>query len=298
MKVITLEQAKRMQFKDLSLALGTFDGLHTGHMALIDALKSYPGMSAVFTFDSLPIALFCAENKPLQLFTTEEKIAAFDKTGIDYLCITAFDKRFASIDSEVFASMISRVFTPKNVVAGYNYTYGRRALGNADTLEKYGKEHGYNVKVIPPVIYDGEPVSSTRVRECIAAGRMSRANALLGYAYSISGVVGRGRGFGAELGFPTANISVAKEKILPLRGVYSVDVAVDGEKCAGVCNIGVKPTVSKGREQTIEIHIVSLSKDLYGQKITAFFNKRLRDERKFGSTEALRAQILCDISNI
>ncbi len=298
MEVITLEKAKKMKFRGLSIALGTFDGLHLGHIELLKAVRSFGGQSAAFTFDTLPSDLFSVDHKPMHLFTLEEKTEAFRHTGIDYLCISGFDRRFAGIDKNAFALLILNTFHPKNIVVGYNYTYGRLAEGNVDTLSSFGSEHECNVTIIPPVIYDDEPVSSTRIRECIAAGAIERANALLGYIYNISGVVETGSGLGNKLGFPTANITAAKEKILPLRGVYSVDVTVNGKIYKGVCNIGVKPTVSRGVKETIEAHIISLSEDIYGQKITIAFKKRLRDEMKFGCKEELVAQIKRDVGNI
>lgn len=298
MEIITLDKAKKIKFKDIAIALGTFDGLHIGHIALINATKAFGGQSAVFTFDTLPSDLFSVDHKPMHLFTLEEKIEAFKHTGIDYLCVAGFDRRFAGIDKNVFASLLLSTFNPMHIIAGYNYTYGRRAEGNVDTLSVFGAEHKCEIKIIPPVIYDDEPVSSTRIRECIAAGAIERANALLGYKYSISGVVERGNGLGNKLGFPTANITAAKEKILPLRGVYSVDVIVGGKNYKGVCNIGVKPTVTSGIKETIEIHIISLSADIYGESITVSFTKRLRDEMKFGSKEELINQIRHDVANI
>lgn len=298
MELITLEKAKKMKLRDLSIALGTFDGLHLGHMALIDATKAFGGESAAFTFNTLPSDLFSVDHKPMHLFTLEEKIEAFSHTGIDYLCISGFDRKFAGTDRNVFEFLILNTFHPKNIVAGYNYTYGRRAEGNIDTLISFGAEHECNITIIPPVIYDDEPVSSTRIRECIAAGAIERANALLGYKYNISGTVETGNGLGNKLGFPTANITAPKEKILPLRGVYSVGVAVNGQNYSGVCNIGVKPTVTSGIKETVEVHIISMSEDIYGQKITISFKKRLRDEMKFESKEELVTQIKRDIENI
>lgn len=298
MEIITLEQAKRIRFDGLSIALGTFDGLHIGHMALLSAARSSGGQSAAFTFDTLPSDLFSVDLKPTHLFTLEEKIEAFRHTRIDYLCISGFDRRFAGLDKNVFALLILNTFHPRNIVAGYNYTYGRRAEGNVDTLADFGAKHKCNIMIIPPVIYDDEPVSSSRIRECIAAGALERANALLGYNYGISGTVETGNGLGNKLGFPTANIIVAREKILPLRGVYSVDVAVNGRNYKGVCNIGVRPTVTRGIKETVEVHIISLSEDIYGQKIKVAFKKRLRDEMRFGSKEELIDQIKCDIANI
>ena len=298
MKVITLEQAKKTSFNNISIALGTFDGLHIGHMALIDAVKKGSGQSAVFTFDSLPVDLFNADHKPMRLFTLEEKIAAFEKTGIDYLCIASFDKEFAGMDKNVFAGMLIDIFKPVCIIAGYNFTYGRHALGNADTLLDFGQAHGCRVEVIAPVIFDGEPVSSTRIRECIMAGSIEKANKLLGYSYSLTGAVGKGTGIGSRMIFPTANILPSKEKVVPLRGVYAVGVDIDDRTYQGLCNIGVKPTVSSGVKETIEVYIVALSENLYGRTITVRFNKWIRDEKKFGSPDELKAQIARDLTQI
>ena len=299
MRVINWPQAKKMRYNELSLALGTFDGLHIGHMALIEAVKQGPGESAVLTFDALPIDLFIGDHRPMRLFTLDEKKAAFEKTGIDYLCVAHFDKKFASINLHAFETMIKETFMPVRIAAGYNYTYGRHAEGNADTLEKAGKTMGFDVCVIPPVIYDDEPVSATRIRECIEAGNVERAAVLLGYGYSMTGRVGAGRGIGSrKLGFPTANLCVPEEKIIPLRGVYGVDINVDGKQYKGVCNIGVNPTVSSGTRESIEIHILTLNQDIYGQVISVSFYKRIRDERKFDSIQALKEQISKDIQSI
>lgn len=298
MEIIKLEQVKNIKFNGLSVALGTFDGLHIGHMKLIEAVKSYKGSSTVLTFDSLPSDVFITNQKPMHLFTLEEKKAAFEKTGIDYLCVIPFDKKFASIDKGVFESLLMNRFSPINLVVGYNYTYGRHALGNVDTLKEFGSRHGCNVEIIPPVIFDGEPVSSTRIRECITAGSIEKANTLLGYNYSISGTVEKGDGIGSKLGFPTANIHIAKEKAIPLRGVYGVDVILKNNVYKGVCNIGVRPTVSDLSKESIEAHIIALSGDIYGENVTVIFNKRLRGEKKFGSAEELAEQIRRDIRSI
>lgn len=299
MQIISWAQAQKTKFSDLSLALGTFDGLHIGHMALIDAVKQIPGQSAVFTFDALPMDIFNTSHPPMRLFTLDEKKAAFEKTGIDFLCIAHFDKRFASIDHHAFPRMLKNAFNPVCVVAGYNYSYGKHAKGSTSSLARDGESLGFEVREIAPVIYDGEPVSSTRIRECIEAGSVDRAADLLGYSYSLTGTVGTGRGIGSrKLGFPTANLMAPPEKIVPLHGVYGVDIALDGKKYQGVCNIGVNPTVSAGGRESIEIHILALNQDLYGKTISVSFKKRIRDEKKFGSLEELKAQIERDIQSI
>ncbi len=288
-----------MRFERLSLALGTFDGLHIGHMALIEAAKRNGGQSAVITFDVLPADYFYGGHRPLRLMTLDEKSAALEKAGVDFLCLIRFDRKFASMQSEKFVMMLKDVFSPEFVVAGYNYTYGRDAKGNADTLEADGKAYGFRVIVIPPVIAEGEPVSATRIRECIEAGNVERAAKLLGYEYTLTGPVGSGKRIGtSKLGFPTANILPPPEKIIPLRGVYGVKALVDGSEYQGVCNIGVNPTVSSGARETIETHIIGLSQDLYGKTISIRFEKRIRGEIKFGGIDELKAQIQKDIESV
>jgi riboflavin kinase/FMN adenylyltransferase len=291
MRVITLGEAKNINFKRLSLALGTFDGLHVGHMALIDAVKSGKGESAVFTFDSVPMELFSDNPGPMRLFTLEEKVEAMQRTGIDYLCAVHFDKALAGMKHETFTAMIRSAFSPERVVAGYNFTYGRHAQGNVDTLQSAGEAFGFEVCVIPPVIVEGEPVSSTRIRECLVAGSVERANKLLGYEYSVSGAVGRGRGIGHRLLYPTANITVNKEKLLPRKGVYEVNIAADGNEYRGLCNIGVNPTVSSGIRESVEVHVIGLEREIYGENITVRFKRRIRDEIKFPNAQALKEQI-------
>jgi riboflavin kinase/FMN adenylyltransferase len=299
MKVINLAQAKQTQFENVALALGTFDGLHIGHMALINAAKQAGTQSAVFTFDSLPADYFYGEHRPMRLMTLDEKIDAFEKAGIDYLCLAHFDKKLAGIDKDKFAAMLHDIFKPAAVIVGYNYTYGRDAKGDADTLQKAGERYGFQVQVIEPVFSEGEPVSATRIRECIEAGNVERASQLLGYSYALTGKVGTGRRIGTnKLGFPTANLIPPPEKIIPLRGVYGVCVNVQGCGYKGVCNIGVNPTVSNSVRESIETHIIGMSDDLYGKTITIRFEKRIRGEKKFNGIEELKAQIQRDIQSL
>jgi len=297
MKVVTLNEARKLSFDNLSLALGTFDGLHVGHMALINAAKSGEGKTAVFTFDSLPMELFSADTRPMRLFTLDEKVDAMRLAGVDYLCAVHFDKMIAGIRHEAFIETICSAFTPKRVIAGYNFTYGWHAQGNAETLEEAGAKCHFEVCIVPPVIVEGEPVSSTRIRECLAAGSIERANKLLGYLYHVSGVVGKGRGIGHRLLYPTANLIVDKVKLLPRKGVYAVAVESNGQKYRGVCNIGVNPTVTNSGRESVEVNIIGLERELYGEALTLHFYSRIRDEIKFSDTQTLKEQIGRDIEN-
>lgn len=269
--------------------------MHLGHAALINAAKMHDGSTVAFTFDALPVDLFKSQHKPMQLFTLPEKIKAFEKTQIEYLCITHFDDELANMDKCDFEKLLVKAFSPVNVIAGYNYTYGRHAEGTANILLKDGVLLGFNVEVIPEVLIDTIPVSSTKVREFIWSGDIQKANTLLGYEFSMSGKVVLGRGIGRKISFPTANLSIAKEKIIPKSGVYSVLVRVGDESYSGVCNIGVNPTVTKSANQTIEVHIIDFDRNIYERIITISFKKRIRDEIRFGSKEQLTRQIKKDI---
>jgi riboflavin kinase/FMN adenylyltransferase len=297
MRIITIDQANKIQFNKASVALGTFDGLHLGHMALIDAAKKHDGDTIAFTFDALPVDVFRKKHKPMQLYTLVEKESAFEKTGIDYLCIAHFDKSFAGIDKHEFESMLKDTFDPCCVIAGYNYTYGKNAAGNAKQLKKDSEEFGYNVEVIPEVLVNGIPVSSTKIRELLWKGDIIGANKLLGYEYFMSGAVTEGNMIGKSLGFPTANIEVPKEKVMPKSGVYAVEAMCKGDKYNAVCNIGIKPTVTDRAILTIETHLIDFSDDIYNELLTIKFKKRIRDEIHFNSKEQLSAQIKSDIES-
>ena len=297
MQIITFEQAKKINFDRASVALGTFDGLHLGHMALINEATKHEGDTVAFTFDALPVDVFKKKHKPMQLFTLEEKETAFEKTGIDYLCIAHFDKNFADIDKHDFVRMLSESFSPVNVIAGYNYTYGRRAEGTAKGLKKDSEEFGFNVEVIPKVIVDGIPVSSTKIRDLIWDGNIETANRLLGYAYSMSGKVIEGKRIGKSLGFPTANLEIPKEKIMPKSGVYSAETEIAGKTYNAVCNVGIKPTVTDEAALTVEVHLLGFNKDIYASQLKVSFKKRLRDEIRFDSKKQLSDQIKADIAS-
>jgi len=297
MKTITLNQAKQIKFNRASVALGTFDGLHKGHAALIEAAKEHYGDTIAFTFDALPIDVFREKHRPMQLLTLDEKIEAFKNTGIDYLCLSHFDKEFAGIDKDEFESLIVNAFSPKTIIAGYNYTYGRDAAGTAQVLLQDEQKLNCSVEVIPKVIVDGIDVSSTKIRECLWEGDIKTSSILLGYEYFMSGVVVHGRGIGKTLGFPTANLNVPKEKIVPKSGVYSVYAEVNGQTYNAVCSIGVNPTISENAGRTIEVHILDFDRDIYGETVRITFKKRIRDEMRFGSRTQLTEQIQKDVAD-
>lgn len=272
MKTITLKQAKEIDFNRASVALGTFDGLHRGHNALIQAALSHVGDTVAFTFDTLPINVFRKQHRPMQLFTMQEKIEAFSKTGIDYLCVAHFDKDFAGLTRDEFETLIIETFNPDNIIAGYNYTFGKDAKGTAEVLLQDGEKLGCNVEVIPKVLVNGNDVSSTKIRESLWDGNIRNANELLGYQYFISGVVLKC--FNKNSKDTTVVIDIPQKKTAPKNGSYSVLIKVRGSFYNAVCNIGAESAIGNKR---FIVDIQNLNKDITDEPITVVFKERLSD---------------------
>ena len=276
------------------IALGTFDGVHAGHRALLhqavelaDALHAAP---LVYTFRNHPLSLFGRE--PRLLMTAEERIAALTAMGLP-VAADVFDASYASTPPRDFVRMLVERFALRGVVAGFNYTFGDRGAGDTALLRALGQEMGFAVRILEPVSYEGEPVSSTRIRACLEQGRLPEANAMLGMHYALSGTVAANRRIGHALGFPTANLEGYGNKVLPLPGVYATRAFVAGEAFNAVTNVGNNPTV-EGRVTTVETHLLDFSRDIYGMPLRVEFVEFLRGEVKFSGREALAAQIASD----
>lgn len=272
MKTITLKKAKEIDFNRASVALGTFDGLHRGHNALIQAALNHKGDTVAFTFDTLPINVFKKQHRPMQLFTMQEKIEAFSKTGIDYLCVAHFDKDFAGLTRDEFETLIIETFNPDNIIAGYNYTFGKNAEGTAEVLLQDVEKLGCNVEVIPKVLVNGNDVSSTKIRESLWDGNIRNANELLGYQYFISEVVLKCLNRNSK--DTTVVIDIPQKKIAPKNGSYSVMTKVRGSFYDAVCKVG---EFAIGNKRTIEVVIQDLNKDITNEPVTVVFKERLRD---------------------
>jgi len=283
----------------IAAALGTFDGLHLGHAALIEELKKVAAAESlktlVYTFTSVPSELFSKRKPYLRLFTVDEKIQAFEKQGIDVLVLMDFDRHYASIPEHDFILELKKYFNIEYLVVGYNFTYGKNAKGNPETLLKEAAEYGFKADIIEPVMFSGAPVSSSRIRETLLSGDAGTAAAMLGCNYSVSGTVVEGRRVGRNLGFPTINLKYDKGKLLPKNGVYVTRVKINGATHEGITNIGLNPTVSDGSMVSLETHILDFHKVIYGEKVKVVFEKRLRDEIKFKNKEMLKEQIEKDV---
>jgi len=278
----------------LHLALGVFDGVHKGHQEVIAravrAAREEGGKSFVVTFSPHPIRVIAPDKAPTSLLATlDEKAAVMKTLGVDGLLVIPFDQEFAKMPAEDFVNAICRGDVA-SIAVGEDWRFGRKRLGDVNLLGKMGEQLGFRLDAVSPVMWDGERISSTRIRQAIRDGNFATVENMLGREYEVSGPVIEGRKLGRQLGFPTANLRLG-ELQTPKDGVWAV--VVDGGKAA-VANLGIRPTVD-GEERLLEVHLFDFSGDLYGQTIKVRFVKHLREEKKFASVEELRDQISKDV---
>ncbi|HEY8991783.1 MAG TPA: bifunctional riboflavin kinase/FAD synthetase [Luteolibacter sp.] len=282
--------------EDLHLALGVFDGVHVGHRAVIGraiaAAKRAGGRAGVVTFDPHPIRVLAPERAPRALLATlDHKAHLLAELGVELLLAVPFDAAFARVEAEEFLDRLCATKV-KTLAVGEDWRFGRGRRGDVAMLRRFAAERGFALEAVPPVMGDGERVSSTRVRQAIRDGNLEAAAQMLGRPYSVEGVVAKGRQLGRQLGFPTANVATGDVQ-LPPDGVWAVRVATDGRVLEGVANLGVRPTVD-GSFHSLEVHLFDFSSDLYGQTLEVTFESFIRPERKFESLEALKSQIAAD----
>ena len=283
------------------IAIGVFDGVHLGHQRVIaqarDDARAAGGMSVVLTFDPHPMRVLQPEKAPLLLTSTEHKLKLIEQLGVDACLLLTFDRPFSETPPETFISMIAdaRIHL-REICVGSRFRFGYNRAGDVRLIEKLAPAHGFTVKEIHSVhTGDGEMISSTGIRQHVLQGRIDRAAQLLGRPFSVLGVVEQGDHRGHKLGYPTANLNPHNE-VLPPNGVYAVRVLVKNEKLGGVVNIGVRPTFAEGEhKRVLEAHIFDFDRDLYGQEVEVVFLKKLREEKKFDSVDALKQQIAADV---
>ena len=274
----------------LHLALGVFDGVHVGHRAVIaravEAARNQGGKAFVVTFDPHPIRVIAPEKAPASLLATlDEKAAVVKALGVDGLLVIHFDMAFSKMDAEEFVRKLLAADV-RTIAVGEDWRFGSKRSGDVAMLRRMGGELGFQLEAVPPVMWDGERISSTRIRQAIRDGNFDAVEEMLGRPYELYGTVIEGRKLGRELGFPTANLRVG-ERQTPRDGVWAVKVDGVGR---GVANLGTRPTVDGG-ERLLEVHVLGFSGDLYGKELRVSFRKFLRPERKFGSVDELREQI-------
>ncbi|MCB2208588.1 MAG: bifunctional riboflavin kinase/FAD synthetase [Bacteroidetes bacterium] len=282
------------------VTVGTFDGVHLGHQAIFNIMKqeaeTIGGETVVITFYPHPRIVLGLDSEHLRFINTQEKkINRLEEAGIDHLIIVPFNKEFAGISSEEFINdLVVEKIHPKIIVTGFDHHFGKDRGGSFEMLSKIGKEKGFKVIKVAAQYVNDVPVSSTKIRKLLNNGAVLAANNFLGYEYSITGKVVKGKSIGRNIGFPTANIAVADEfKLIAAVGVYACRVEYMGQLYKGMCNIGYRPTVNHG-DLTIEVHVFDFDQQIYGEEITIIFVDRMRDERKFNSLEELSNQLMQD----
>ena len=280
------------------MALGNFDGLHRGHMKIIDRVRRRAGerggTPAAMTFEPHPSRVLRPDKAPPLLMTSAQKLEALGRAGMQGVGVVRFTHELSSWDPERFVrTVLVEWLHVSEVWVGANFLFGHDRAGNFSTLRSLGARYGFRAEKIDPVRYKDFVVSSTRVRRLITEGRMDEAGALLGHYYTIGGTVVQGQHRGKGLGFPTANVC-ADNELIPPSGVYATTASVDGAAFPSVTNIGTRPTFEEGQEIVIESHVLDFDKDLYGAKLKLGFVQRLRDEKKFDGVDALKAQIDAD----
>ncbi|MBT9157066.1 MAG: Riboflavin biosynthesis protein RibF [Firmicutes bacterium] len=279
-----------------AVCLGTFDGVHLGHQAIMhktcEIASEKGALAAVFTF--YPHPGHTLGKQPVQTITTRKQRARlFAASGIDLLVEHPFTTEFSSLDPESFVrDVLWSQFKDATLVAGFNYTFGYRAQGNVETLRSLGQHYGFAVLEVPPVLIGGEVVSSTRLRREISLGNLKEVSQCLGRDFSLQGSVVAGDGRGRKLGFPTANLHFTPEQMIPPSGVYVVYAEEYGY---GVGNLGRRPTFPQA-DITFEVHFFSPTGTLYGHEIEIAVLSFLRPERKFPDPTALRLQVSEDIA--
>ncbi len=278
------------------MAIGTFDGLHLGHQKVIRralewaSRESRPGL--VLTFCNHPLSVIAPARAPRCIETAEARRDVLERLGVDFLMELPFTRALADMAADEFLRFLADTAAPAGLVVGENFSFGAGRQGTPAYLREAAPQHGLRVEVCPLAVIGDEVVSSTRIRELLAAGDLRAANDLLGRPFAVTGEVQHGDARGHRLGFPTANLPLAPNWAMLPQGAYAVRARFEGHDRFGIANIGNNPTFD-GKESRLEIHLFDYAGDLYGVRLKVLFIERLREERHFGSMDELRRQ-LCD----
>jgi riboflavin kinase/FMN adenylyltransferase len=280
------------------LALGNFDGLHRGHMKIVDRVRRRAGerggTPAAMTFDPHPPRVVRPDKAPPLLMTTAQRLEALQRAGMQGVAVVRFTQGMSLWDPEMFVrTVLVEWLRVAEVWVGANFLFGHDRAGTFSVLRSLGARYGFRAEKIDPVRYKDFVVSSTRVRRLVAEGRVDEAGALLGHHYFIDGTVAKGAQRGRQLGFPTANLQ-SENELLPPAGVYATTAAISGIEHPSVTNVGLRPTFGDVDTMQVETHLLDVDRDLYGARVRLSFVQRLRDERPFPDVDALREQIEAD----
>jgi riboflavin kinase/FMN adenylyltransferase len=280
------------------LSVGNFDGLHLGHQKILQSVReracSTGQRSAVVTFDPHPMKVLRPNHAPLMIETLDQRLAGFERMGLDAAVVMRFDRALSLVSAEEFIERIlAGCLRVGAILVGENFRFGHRGAGDVRLLSEYGKRRDFIAEIVPPVEVNGQIVSSTAIRNAVAAGNVEGAIPLLGRAFSLTGEIRAGAGRGRTILFPTLNLAPEQE-LLPKLGVYATGCVVGGRLYSSVTNVGTRPTFD-GVGVTVESHLFGFSQTVTSGPMEVRFHARIRDERKFSGPEALRAQIARDV---
>ena len=281
------------------IALGSFDGLHLGHMGLIDKTvelsKKNNIRSMVYTFKNHPLSVINKDKVPKLLMDNETKLKVLEKLGIDIVNLVKFDVEYMKISPEVFIENMVKHYNIKGLIVGFNYRFGYKNSGNIDLLKEYSKKFKFELHVIDSVTYEDEVVSSSRIRSLLCAGSVHEANKMLILPYRLKGEIIKGKQLGRTLGFPTANLKYDTNFQILSTGVYYTIVEYSDRLYKGITSVGFNPTIEPvGNNITIETYILDFDKYIYGENILIYFISRMRNEIRFNSLEELVSQLKKD----
>ena len=285
------------------IALGFFDGIHLGHAALIKRtveIAEQKGLApSIITFDAHPLTMVCGKNVPLITSAQDRTALVRRMFGISEVIVLRFDDEMMRMPWNEFLDMIVSKYSGEYIVCGHDHSFGYKGEGNTERLKEYCAEHSLGCEIVPPVMLDGQRVSSTIIREMIAGGDIENANRFLGHRHILTDTVRQGRKLGRTIDAPTINMQFGESVIVPKFGVYATIVTLeDGTKWRGVTNVGVRPTVDDSGAVTAETYILGYSGDLYGRNVTIEFCRFMRPEMKFDNVEQLKNRIHADADNI
>lgn len=284
-----------------AVTIGFFDGVHCGHRFLLTELQKQAALRNLMplpvTFTNHPQRFFHPQ-KPLSLLTTtSEKLARLAQINFTQCLMLPFDAHTAAMSSAEFMYQLHEHFGMRCLLIGYDHHFGSDRTATFEDYYTAGSKLGVEVLHGNKADFHGVTVSSSKIRRCLQKGDIVRANAMLGYSYELSGSVAHGNRIGRQLGFPTANMQLPAEKLLPADGVYATEVVLDGQLCGGMLNIGLRPTLHT-HERTVEVHLLNFDGDLYGKPLTLRLRQRVRDEQRFATLDALQAQLQRDRTEI
>ncbi len=284
-------------FKNAVITVGTFDGVHKGHRTILQEVVSHAkhvnGESVLLTFEPHPRKLLFPD-QPLGIITPlQQKLELITAAGIDHIVVVPFTKEFAGLSAtEYIEQFLVSLFHPVSIVIGYDHRFGHDRKGDINLLKLYAPVHGYKLTEIPVQLIDEASISSTRIRLALAEGRVEDAGYMLGRYYTLTGTVVHGNKLGRTLGYPTANLHpIDADQLIPLLGIYAVKVRHGQVTYNGMLSIGHNPTVTDKKELRIEVNLFGFDQDIYGEELELTFIKKLRDEQKFDSLEALVEQL-------